>query len=100
MGMFDPFLVVVHQIYVEGVTVFEAENDPPVGGYGHAPKALQAALERVEPKARQVKIGWALRRVQVREGVRDPSCLIGLNLARVPVPVQPLQAAMPECRYH
>jgi len=57
MGMMSSFLVVVHQINVERITINKAENNPPGAGYRNAPHALKAALEGVETIARQGQIG-------------------------------------------
>jgi hypothetical protein len=85
MGILSSFLVVVHQINVERVTVNKAKNNPPVSGYRNAPHALKVALEGVETIARQGKIGRALRPIQVTQNVRDPANLISRDSVRLPL---------------
>jgi hypothetical protein len=87
--------VIVHQVDVESVPVFEAENNPPVARNRNAPYIFQATLETVEPITRQIKIGWTLRAIQVCQYIRDSLPLIRANLARVACLVQALK---PRCR--
>jgi hypothetical protein len=91
MGMRRSFLVVVHQINVERVTVNQAENNPPVARYRNAPQAPKVALEGVKAVARQVEVGCTLRSIQVTKNVRDSANLIGTDLTRVAV-VKELQS--------
>ena len=49
-----PFrLVVVRQIDIERLAIFEAERNPPIAGYGHAPMAFPFTPQRVKPVAGQ-----------------------------------------------
>lgn len=77
----DSSLVIVDQIDFECVTIVEAETNLPVAGYRYAPQAFHIAFESMEPIARQVQIGGALRPVQVRQHVRNPACLLRGDLA-------------------
>jgi hypothetical protein len=99
MGMRGSFLVVVHQINVERVTVNQAENNPTVARYRNAPQAPKVALEGVKAVARQVEVGCTLRSIQVTKNVRDSARLIGTDLARVPL-VEAFQTPVSERPYH
>jgi hypothetical protein len=47
-----PFrLVIVHQIDIKRIAIFEAERNPPVAGYGHTPVAFPFTPQRVKPVA-------------------------------------------------
>jgi hypothetical protein len=91
--------VVVHQINVEGVTVNQAENNPPIARYRNAPRALKATLESVKAVTWQVEVRRALRSIQVTKYVRDSANLISTNLARVAL-VEEFQSPVTECPDH
>src|SRR5450631_1404955 len=64
--------MVVDEINIEGVTVFEPENYSPVSGDGHAPKTLQLALQRMQtPAGKQRDVGGLLGRFDGSENVAD-----------------------------
>ena len=63
--------MVVEQIDIEGIASLEAEDDAPVGGYVDRPKALQLALERVEPEAWGIHVGHGRRDVQAAQDTAD-----------------------------
>jgi hypothetical protein len=64
--------MVVDEIDVEGVTLFEPENQPPVSGDGHAPMTLQFTLQRVQtPTGEQRDVGGLLGRIDGGENVGD-----------------------------
>jgi hypothetical protein len=50
--------MVIDDIHLEGITVFEPENQPPVSGDGHAPKTLQLTPQRMQtPAGKQRDVG-------------------------------------------
>ena len=72
--MCDTTLVVIQIVDIHGVAVFEPKRHPPVGGDGYRMVTLQAALERMKPKAGNVhSIGAAaaVQRGQYAQEFRD-----------------------------
>ena len=64
--------MVVDEIDVEGVAVFEPENQPPVSGDGHAPRTFQLTLQRMQtPAGEQRDVGRLLGRIDGGENVGD-----------------------------
>lgn len=92
--------MVVDQINIDDINVIETKNDPPVPGNGHAPEALQAAGERVQPQAGEIDVPWHSRRIQSGEnsGYLLPKGCV--NLRRVVTLVEAFQSAMPKTADH
>jgi hypothetical protein len=44
--------VIVDQINIEGIPVFETENQTAISRNGNAPKALEIAFQRMQPPTR------------------------------------------------
>jgi hypothetical protein len=64
--------MVVDEIDVEGVTLFEPENQPPVSGDGHAPKTSQLTLQRMQtPAGKQRDVRESLGRIDDGENIAD-----------------------------
>jgi hypothetical protein len=61
--------MVVNQIDIEGVTILEAENDPPVSPYGNAPELLEITFQTMEFKSGQVQVFRLSRPIQNEKDV-------------------------------
>ena len=86
--------MVVDQVDVVGIAIFEAEDHPPVAGNRDASVPLQFTLQRVKPVAGQVEVRGFASIVKVRQGERDPIRQGGTHSARIAALVHALQAAM------
>ena len=86
--------MVVDQVDVVGIAIFEAEDHPPVAGNRDAPVPLQSALQRVKPVAGQVEVRGLAGIVKVRQGERDAVRQVRIHSARIAALVHALQAAM------
>ena len=86
--------MVIDQVDVAGIAIFEAEDHPPVAGNRDAPVPFQCALQRVKPVAGQVEIRWLAGIVKVRQGERNAIRQGGTHSARIAALVHALQAAM------
>jgi hypothetical protein len=89
--------VVVDEIDIEGSSLLEAEDDPPVARDGDAPEPRQIADEGMQPPAGiERHLPWLPDPVQDRQDTPD---LVG-TLRRHPAPVtvlpQPPQTLVPE----
>src|ERR1022692_3585651 len=78
-------LVVVHQIDIYHITVFEAENDTPVTADGDAPVPFQIAFQRVQAISGESNVRRAYRRIEVGQHISNACELIRPNLAGVTV---------------
>ena len=65
--------MVVDEIHVESISIFKAENDPPIGADRDSEKTFQIPLEGMQSKGRQVHTLKLFRRVQGRKNDPDPS---------------------------
>jgi hypothetical protein len=88
--------MVVEQIDIEGIAIFEAENDAPVGGYLNRPEAFQLALERVEPEAWGVHVSHSRRDVQAAQDAADLGHVLRPDTAAIALLEEALQPPMPE----
>src|ERR1022692_1797416 len=69
-------LVVVHQIDIYHITVFEAENDTPVTADGDAPVTFQIAFQRVQAISGESNVRRAYRRIEVGQHISNACELI------------------------
>lgn len=93
-------LVVINQIYIQSITVFKAEYDPPVGADGDGPEALEAAFEGVQLEARRVHI---VREVGCVEPGKDTCYLVDIlrrQLASIVIFKELSQCFVLETPYH
>jgi hypothetical protein len=75
--------MVIFQIHAVGVASLKKEGHPPVGPYGHGPKALAVALQRVQSKRRLVHILHLIGLIERRKDQPQTVNLIGADLATV-----------------
>jgi hypothetical protein len=62
--------VVVDEIHIERITVFEAEDKPPVSGNRDAPNPLPLAFQWMKaPAGKQRDVGGLLRGIERREDI-------------------------------
>ena len=85
-----PFLVVVHQINIEYVAVFEPEYDAPVAADADAPVPFPIALQRVQAISGKVNVHRMKRRVEMGQHIGNALELIRRDLAGVSVLKQTL----------
>jgi hypothetical protein len=88
--------MIVDQVYVEGVSVFEAEYDPPVGSNRGRPLARAIASEAMETKARGVHVFDRLGHVQPGQYAPDLIDVFGGKSAPVVLFKQETQPLMPK----
>ena len=69
--------MVVHVIYVKGVWVVKAEDNPPVCTNGYSPKPLVLALELMQPETGHVHIGHHAGGVEPCENIAELSGVFG-----------------------
>jgi hypothetical protein len=84
--------MVVEKTHVEGISIFKAENDPPIGADRDSEKTFQIPLEGMQSKGRQVHALKLFRRVQGRKNDPDPSQHVRWQLAAFIALKQPLQS--------
>jgi hypothetical protein len=73
MGIFShSFLVIVHQIHIEYLTLFEPEHDAPVAADADAPRSLQITFQSVQAISGKVNVRGMERRVEMSQHVGDP----------------------------
>ena len=65
-------LVVVDQVNVRCVIVFEAEDDPSIAGDGDSPESGKVAGEWMIPKSWQIHLVWSVRPIQRRQDTANP----------------------------
>src|ERR1022692_5149535 len=93
-------LVVVHQIDIYHITVFEAENDTPVTADGDAPVPFQIAFQRAQPISGASNVRRAYRRIEVGQHISNACELIRPNLAGVTVLKELFYPPVAERPYH
>lgn len=97
---FCPASVVVHQIYVCGVSALEPENDAPVARDIDGVVASQSTLQRMQPISGTAQMLEAICRRDVGEYQFYPLEVLRMNPASITSFVQALQSAMPEANDH
>ena len=95
-----PFLVVIHQIDIEYITVFEPEYDAPVTADTDAPVPFPIAFQRVQAISGKVNVDRMDCRVEMGQDIGNALALMRTDLAGVPVLKQALQGSMTERPYH
>jgi hypothetical protein len=96
--------MVVEQIDIERIAILEPEDNAPVGGNVNRPKALQLALERVEPEAWGIPsatVGATSERLRMRRTLATWSGRMRLrspcSKRRFSPRCRKLRIAMPKC---
>jgi uncharacterized protein related to proFAR isomerase len=79
MGIARLPLVVIDQIYIMHFAILETERYPPIGAYGHRPKPLKLAGQRMKPEAREVYVFDLLRAIEQAEDVFDSFGMLGVD---------------------
>jgi hypothetical protein len=92
--------MVVNQINVTGAAFLEAEDHAPVRPDSHAPKTFQVALERVEPKAREIHVVGLSGTVEDGENVFDLLDVIRVYALGFAVLKKPFEPLVPEAPNH
>ncbi len=87
----------IHKIDIKRVAILESKNNPPIAGYGDAPKAFQVAAQRVKPVARQIEIARLPCLIEMRQHVTDAPDLIGSYPARIVALEQAFQSPVAKC---
>ena len=82
--------MVIHQINIENITVFEAEDDAPVTADADAPAPFPVAFQRVQAISGKVNIRRTLGGIEMGQHIGDATHLIGSDLAGVPILKQAL----------
>jgi hypothetical protein len=82
--------VVIHQINIENVTLFEPEYDAPVTGDADAPISLHISLQWVQAISGKVNLRGTYRRIEMGQHIDNALELIRLDLTGVPVLKQTL----------
>jgi hypothetical protein len=84
--------MIIKQLDIEGVSILEAENDPPIGANSDGPESPAIALQLMEAIAGKVKRLWRFRGVESRENILDPVKDLGCDLAAVATLEKPFKA--------
>src|SRR5579883_2190349 len=92
--------VVIHQINIEGVAVFEAENNPPVRTHGHGPKTLAIAGQRVKPERRQIHVLNPRGCCEQAEDVFDTLDMLRVDAFAVALLIQAFQTLVAKAGDH
>ncbi len=100
MRMAGTLLVVIGQINVPGVSLFDAKGYAPIRGYSYAPETFSVAFERMQPKPREVQIARHPGPVQHGQDIPQFLELILPNSFLVVPLEKPLQALVPETLDH
>jgi hypothetical protein len=83
--------VLVDEIDIEDVSMFETEDDPPVAGDGHTPDACQITGERVQsPPRKNASIAKLPGPVEDRQDASDLRDKIGWNTVLTTTAGRPL----------
>ncbi len=92
--------MVINQIHIERITFLKAENDAPIAGYLHTPKALQRPFERVKVVARLIEVLRFDGDIKERKDIFDHLKLVLSDLTLVVPFIKPLQTSMFEFLNH
>lgn len=88
--------MVIDQIHIPSVAIFQPEDHPPIRPDGHAPEIPHFALQGMQLKAWQIHIARPSGPAQDRQNIFDFLDLIGTNSLGFALLVQPLQPLMTE----
>jgi len=92
--------MIVNQVDVEHLAVFEPEYDPPIGSDGHCPLARAIALQAMEAKARGIDVFDGPSHVQPSQDPPDLIDVFGAKFASVVFFKQGAQPFMPKAANH
>ena len=92
--------MVVDQFNVEGVSSFEAEDNPPVGAHSYRPKAFEVGFKRVQTVPGNVEGLRSSRVVENGDDAFDRLPEVRPYPATIPAFIQPLETAMLEASDH
>ncbi|MGD0482966.1 MAG: hypothetical protein ABSA42_22555 [Terracidiphilus sp.] len=92
--------VVINQINVEGVLIFEAEENAPVSVHRNGPEAFQFAFQPVQPIAGKIHRLCCLYVVEPGEDIFDSIQQIWPYSAEIAELIKPLEAAVLEVLNH
>jgi hypothetical protein len=92
--------VIIEEIHVKGVTVFETEYDPPIPADCNAPKAFQVAAQPMQPQPLDIHIVNSDGGLQAKEQARYLVDEIGPQLASIIVLIQSPEPTMPNASDH
>jgi|GEM_PF-4930604 len=84
--------MVINVFHVDDVGADKPKHDSPVGANGNGPKALQTALQRMQPEARQVHVRGGSRRIEASENVAQLFRMIRGHAAGVVILEEPLES--------
>lgn len=86
--------MVVNELDIVGIAILEPENNAPITGHLHAPKAFQLAFQRMQVPARPIEVAWLLRNIQEEQNILHGRKMIRSHLTFVVTFIEPLQAAI------
>ena len=92
--------MVVKVINILRVAGLESEDHPPVRAYGHRMESVQPALQRMQPPARRIHVGWPASAIQRRQDQAQPGCVARLDPGAEAVQEKSLQALVAEAPDH
>src|SRR5271155_1153250 len=71
IGMASPPSMIIDEVNIKGFAVLEPKDYAPVRAHGERPKALEVALQRVQPEGRQIEVADTQRRVEQGQNLAD-----------------------------
>ena len=84
--------MVINIIDVAGVAVLKAKNNAPVGAYRHGVGPKQFTLKRVQPVAREIRIGDDFRRFKTCQNAAQFLCVFRKYAAGIVIFIKPFQS--------
>jgi len=92
--------VVINQVNVTDVSALKTKDDAPVCPNGHAPEALQVALERVKPESREIHIFGYSGTAENSKNVLNLLDQIRADSFALAVNKKPLESLVPKTLNH
>ena len=78
--------MVVREINIEYIAVFNPKSDAPVAADRHRPESLQFTLQAVETVAGEIQVGRFSRGIQHRQNVFESLSQGCIHTARIAIP--------------
>jgi hypothetical protein len=76
--------VVIYQIDVRRMPIFEFEDQPPIPGYGCRPFTMPVTFERMKPVPWRVQRGWLCAVMEQDQHAPQLGCELRINPACIP----------------
>jgi hypothetical protein len=92
--------MIIDQVDVDDVVLFETENDAPVARHRNTLEAAQVPGQRMQPQPVEIHVARQARHVQITEKTSDPGAMRRMSARSIAAFVQQSQSPVSETADH